>query len=209
MITLALLWIIWCILHSLLITTSVNIWFRKKSGMHLGLYRLGYILFSIITLIPVLYYQYTLPQHLLFSWRGSLRPVQVFLLLYAVILFWYGKKNYDMDYFLGLAQWRDFRQGKPARRIPFRCSGILQYVRHPWYSGGIALLWALGPITDAGLIGKSILTAYLIIGTLLEEQKLRRELGTIYHHYCKQVPMLIPWKGKVSFQVESEGDGQG
>ncbi len=209
MISLALLWITWCILHSLLITTTVSSWFRKKGGLHLGLYRLGYILFSILSLVPVLYYQYTLPQQLLFSWHGYWRLLQFFFLLYAVILFWYGKKNYDMDFFLGLTQWREYQEGKPARQFPFRCSGILQYVRHPWYSGGIALLWALGPITDAGLLGKSILTAYLIIGTLLEEKKLRRELGTVYQHYCRQVPMLIPWKGKVSFQVEPEGDEQG
>ncbi len=202
MILLALLWTSWCILHSLLITTAVNQWIIQKGGRYLGLYRMGYILFSILTLIPILYYQYSLPQQLLFSWNGPLRPIQAALLLYAAILFWSGKKNYDMDFFLGLTQWRDYRAGKPGRRVPFRCSGILRYVRHPWYSGGIALLWALGPITDAGMLGKSILTAYLIIGTLLEERKLRNELGTVYEHYCRQVPMLIPWKGKVTSQME-------
>ena len=209
MIPLALLWILWCALHSLLITTTVSSWFSKKGGLYLALYRLGYILFSILTLIPVLYYQYSLPQRVLFSWHGAMRPIQFFLLAYALILFWYGKKNYDMDFFLGLSQWRDYRERKPVRRIPFRCSGILRYVRHPWYSGGIALLWALGSITDAGLLGKSILTIYLIIGTLLEERKLRQELGTEYEHYCRQVPMLFPWRGKVSFQAEPEGKGQG
>ncbi len=209
MLFLALLWISWCILHSLLITSTVNSWFKKKGGLYLGLYRPGYILFSILTLIPILYYQYTLPQRLLFSWHGYRRLLQFFLLSYAVILFWYGKKNYDMAFFLGLSQWRDYRTGKPTRQFPFRCSGVLQYVRHPWYSGGIALLWALGPITDAGLLVKSILTVYLIIGTLLEERKLRHELGTEYEHYCSQVPMLVPWRGKVALQTGAEKHKQG
>jgi len=200
MLTLALLWISWCILHSLLITTTVNNWFKRKGGLHLGLYRLGYILFSILSLAPILWYQYTLPGQLLFSWPGYWRLPQFCLLIYALILFWSGKKNYDMDFFLGLTQWRDYKQGRPSPRLPFRCSGALQYVRHPWYSGGIAILWALGPITDVSLVSKSILTLYLIVGTLLEERKLSQELGEIYNNYCRQVPMLIPWKGKVPFK---------
>ena len=200
MLTLALLWISWCTLHSLLITRDVNNWLRKKGGLYLGLYRIGYILFSVLSLVPILWYQYTLSQQLLFSWQGYWRLLQLSLLFYALAMFWYGKKNYDMNYFLGLTQWRDYREKNAPRQFPFRCSGVLQYIRHPWYSGGIALLWALGPITDAGLLSKCILTAYLIIGTLLEEWKLRGELGTVYKQYCKQVPMLIPWKGKVPFQ---------
>jgi protein-S-isoprenylcysteine O-methyltransferase Ste14 len=200
MFTLALLWLCWCTLHSLLITGRLNAWINKKGGFLRGSYRIVYILFSIFSLIPVLWYQYALPQKLLFAWQGWWRLPQFCLLLYALVLFWYGKKNYDMDYFLGLTQWRQYRRGKSPRILPFRCAGVLQYVRHPWYSGGIALLWALGPITDAGLLGKSILSVYLIIGTMLEERKLKRELGEVYKRYCQQVPMLIPWKGKVSFK---------
>ncbi len=202
MLLLTLLWIGWCIMHSLLITHTVNSWCRQKGGLYYGLYRIGYILFSILTLLPLLYYQYTIPQNLLFSWQGYWRMLQLCLLLYALAMFWYGAKNYDMDFFLGLRQWRDYRRNKPSRHTPFRCSGILQYIRHPWYSGGIAFLWALGPITDAGLLCRSILTVYLIIGSLLEERKLHLELGSVYNSYCKQVPMLFPWKGKVSVQIK-------
>lgn len=202
MTTLTLLWIGWCFLHSLLITTAVNNWFKQKGGLYLGLYRMGYILFSILSLVPILWYQYTVPQKLLFSWQGYWRLLQFCLLFYTLVLFWYGKQNYNMNYFLGLTQWRDYREGQAPKQLPFQCSGVLQYVRHPWYSGGIALIWALGPITDAGLLSKCILTTYLIIGTLLEELKLSRELGPVYNRYCKQVPMLIPWKGKVPFQEE-------
>lgn len=198
MLTLALLWSGWCVLHSLLITHAVHKWFTNKGGAYYGLYRIGFILFSIVTLIPLLYYQHTLPQHLLFSWHGYWRLLQICLLLYGLIMFLAGRRNYDMRFFLGLRQWQDYRRGNPPRSIPFHCSGILQYVRHPWYSGGIAFLWAMGPLTDTGLLAKSILTAYLILGTLLEEQKLRQELGPVYSRYCRQVPMLLPWKGKTS-----------
>jgi len=201
MLNLALLWIFWCALHSLSITSSVQSWFREKGGAWLGLYRLGYVTFSTLSLIPLLLYQHSLPQQQLFSWQGYGQIVSFFLLGYAVIMFWAGKKNYDMGYFLGLSQWQAYRLRQAPQTFPFRCSGILCYVRHPWYSGGLALLWGHGPITNLGLLVRVILTAYFIIGTLLEEQKLRRELGAIYVRYCQEVPMLIPWRGKVSFSV--------
>ena len=202
MLILALLWIMWCILHSLLITATLNNWFKRKGGMYLGLYRMGYILFAVLSLLPIIWYQYELPQKLLFSWSGYLRLPQVCLLTYAMILFRSGMNNYDTKYFLGLTQWRDYKQGRPTRQLPFRCSGALQYVRHPWYSGGLALLWALGPITDISLLSKVILSVYLIVGSFLEERKLTTELGEVYRNYRRHVPMLIPWKGKVHFSMD-------
>jgi protein-S-isoprenylcysteine O-methyltransferase Ste14 len=194
---LALLWICWCILHSLLITGRVNEWIRKKGGFLEGAHRLFYILFSVISLLPVLWYQYSLPQQLIFSWSGPWRILQGVLLTYALVMFYGGKQVYDTNYVLGLSQWRNYRRKLPRQPLPFSCNGILQYVRHPWYSGGLAFLWGLGPLTDVTLMVRIILSLYLIIGTLLEERKLIRELDQPYRNYCHQVPMLIPWRGRV------------
>ena len=73
-------------------------------------------------------------------------------------------------------------------------SGILGYVRHPWYSGGIALLWGLPTLTNVTLITRLILTAYLVIGALLEERKMRALLGEPYLEYCRVTPMFLPWR---------------
>jgi protein-S-isoprenylcysteine O-methyltransferase Ste14 len=67
-------------------------------------------------------------------------------------------------------------------------------VRHPWYSGGIALLWALPGLTDVTLVVRTLLSAYLILGAVLEERKLREILGEPYNSYCRETPMLVPWK---------------
>ncbi len=201
---LAILWISWCILHSLLITGSLNAWVRDKGGLLHGLHRLVYVIFSLVSLAPVLWYQYSLPQERIFSFTGPWYILQAILLLYALLMFYGGKKVYDTDYVLGLSQWRSYRRSQQPRPVPFACRGALQYVRHPWYSGGLAFLWGLGPLTDVTLLVRSILTLYLVIGTLLEEQKLGRELGRPYHQYCRQVPMLIPWRGRVQVDF-SEG----
>jgi protein-S-isoprenylcysteine O-methyltransferase Ste14 len=190
-------WILWCTLHSLLITGGINERIRKKGGMLLGVYRLIYSLFSALSLIPLLWYQYSLPQEVIFSWSGWLRLPQGILLAYALAMLYGGNKVYDIDYLIGMRQWRNYRLGEKIPTLPFTCQGALAYVRHPWYSSGLPILWTVGPITDANLPIRIILTFYLIIGTLLEERKLVEELGEPYLRYQEQVPILIPWRGRM------------
>ncbi len=80
-----------------------------------------------------------------------------------------------MGYFLGLNQWRSFRKHKESGSLPFHSDAILAHVRHPWYSGGVALLWGFGSCTDVYLLTRIILTTYIILGTILapENQMLR------------------------------------
>lgn len=189
------LWVVWCILHSLLIINPVRFWFGSKGGILLALYRIGYVVISILTLVPILWYMQFLPQTELFRFDGFWRVPQLLLFAYGLLMFYLGSRVYDTGYFLGIRQLMDYRVGRPETPIPFRTDGILRSVRHPWYSGGLALLWSLGPVTDVSLVSKCILTCYLIIGTFLEERKLRKELGDQYTAYCLDVPMLIPWKG--------------
>ncbi|WP_446010465.1 methyltransferase family protein [Candidatus Electrothrix sp.] len=192
-------WILWCTLHSLLITRTINRWVREQGGLMQGGYRFTYSLFSFLSLIPLLWYQYSLPQEVIFTWSGWLRIPQGLLLLYAVLMCYAGYRVYDMKYLVGIRQWQSYQHNTEFSSLPFRCDGALAYVRHPWYSSGFPILWAFGPITDANLPVRIILTLYLIIGTVLEERKLVQELGEPYVRYQQQVPMLIPWKGRVSF----------
>jgi protein-S-isoprenylcysteine O-methyltransferase Ste14 len=203
LITLTLLWILWCTLHSLLITERVQKWVTRQDNWLTGSYRLLYVLFSLLSLIPILVFQYSLPQKILFAWQGWWHLPRLLLLVYALVLFRQGSKNYDIAYFLGFRQWQDHKNGRSTPALDFRCEGIGLYLRHPWYSGGLAILWALEPVTDVNLPARLILTGYLILGTLLEERKLRRQLGRPYQQYCRQVPMLFPWKGKVSVELTS------
>jgi len=195
-ITLALLWTGWCVLHSLLITAAVNNWFRRRGGPYFALYRIFYNLLAILTLVPILWYQFSLPREVLFAWSGLWRFPQVILLVYALVMFLGGKRNYDMGYFLGTRQWQDHQTGQPQVKLPFRSGGVLKFVRHPWYSGGLALVWAFGPVTDVNLPGRVVFSLYFLVGSLLEERKLRRELGQEYSEYCRRVPMLVPWRGR-------------
>lgn len=195
MITVGLLWAAWCFVHSLLISPAVTRWLRARLKERFALYRLFYNLFSLVTLAPVIAYGVRVEQRLLFDWPGAgWDTVQTLLFLGGFVLCYGGTAVYDMKYVLGIRQWRDYAAGRPPAVMPFKAEGVMKYVRHPWYSGGILLIWSLGPITDVGLAVRLVITAYLLIGTLLEERKLKAEIGEPYQEYCRQVPMLIPWK---------------
>jgi protein-S-isoprenylcysteine O-methyltransferase Ste14 len=75
----------------------------------------------------------------------------------------------------------------------FDSSGVLGIVRHPWYLAVFILLWTRD-FNLAGFTINVILSAYLLIGTLLEERKLVLEFGEKYKAYQRQVSMLIPLK---------------
>jgi protein-S-isoprenylcysteine O-methyltransferase Ste14 len=75
----------------------------------------------------------------------------------------------------------------------FDLSGVLGVVRHPWYVAVFILLWASN-LNRTGIIINLILSAYLVIGTFLEERKLVLEFGDKYKVYQRQVSMFIPLK---------------
>lgn len=188
------LWLVWCCLHSLLITAPVSRWFADRGGAWQGFYRLGYVAFSLATLLPVLWYSQALPQHQVVAPSSWLWGLQGLLLLYSLVMAIGGLRVYDGRSFVGIRQWQQYRAGQPGEAPTFSCTGILRSVRHPWYSGGLALLWALPGLTDVSLVTRTLLSCYLLVGTLLEERKLKKSLGQPYQDYCRTVPMLLPWK---------------
>ncbi len=66
-------------------------------------------------------------------------------------------------------------------------------MRHPWYLAAIMVIWARN-IGTRELTTNLILTAYLIIGTYLEERSLVKSFGDRYREYQREVSMLLPIK---------------
>ena len=71
-------------------------------------------------------------------------------------------------------------------------TGVLGWIRHPWYAGAFCLL-AARPLNAASLTSNIVLFSYLIIGARLEERRLVGEFGDAYRRYRAQVPMFVPW----------------
>jgi protein-S-isoprenylcysteine O-methyltransferase Ste14 len=194
MVLLIVLWVGWCALHSLLITSPVRRWCERRGGWMRGGYRLAYTAVSLVTLVPVVWYGQTLPQTPLFDPPLWFRLVQGLLLVIALVLFIGGARAHDLGGFLGLRQWRDHRAGREPEAPLLHTGGILARVRHPGYGGGLALLWGLPELTGASLVTRLILSAYLVIGARLEERKLIGLHGEAYRAYRRRVPMFFPWR---------------
>jgi protein-S-isoprenylcysteine O-methyltransferase Ste14 len=167
---------------------------KEILGRRYGYYRLAYSIFSLLSLVPVMYFQLSLAENVIFAWHWPWKLLKYGMYGAAFLLFYGGFRVYDLQYMLGIRQIHAMRHGSKTDTIEFTTDGILGYVRHPWYGGAILLVWAFGAVTDVSLVSKAVLTAYLIIGTALEEQKLIHDIGEPYRVYRKKVPMLIPWK---------------
>ena len=191
---LSLLLLLWCVLHSAMISIAVTEYVKKHMGSNYRFYRVIFNLISILTLIPVAFYAYSVQTPAIFQWHGYMRLGQLLILGLAVWFFIRGGRHYDIRQVIGIKQ---IREGTADMAITdtgeLDTSGVLGMTRHPWYLATMLLIWARQMDVSAIIINV-ILTAYLIVGTYLEEKKLVREFGETYRNYQKNVSMLIPFK---------------
>jgi protein-S-isoprenylcysteine O-methyltransferase Ste14 len=72
--------------------------------------------------------------------------------------------------------------------------GPYRWVRHPMYLAVLIVLWSCPDLTADRLLMNVLLTAWLWLGTILEERDLAGTFGLSYRDYQKSVPMLLPRK---------------
>lgn len=191
---LAFLWIAWCFVHSAMISLTVTEYFKDRLGDRFRYYRLVYNGLALATLAPVVMYSQTVQTVPLFTWEGPLRVIQILLLFISFLLFLSGARHYDALVFLGV---RQLRQSHSCLGLGEDCgldtTGILGLVRHPWYAGGILIVWA-ADLDVSAIITNLIITGYFILGAFLEERKLWIGFGRTYVEYQGRVSMFFPYK---------------
>ena len=193
---LAVLWMVWCAMHSFLIDPTVKTWVRVQLPQLLRAYRLLYNGLSLATLLPLVEYTRRSCGEVVFAWQGWGLPVRILLLVNAFLLFWGGAKRYDIRLFLGITQLRaGENQVLLSTAKDFLATGVFGMTRHPWYLGSLLALWSVfSEYSRPVLTATIILSLYLVLGTLLEERKIILEYGDSYRRYQQQVSMLLPWK---------------
>ncbi len=92
----------------------------------------------------------------------------------------------------GLAQaWASSRGvGYQRRRLVAR--GIYRRIRHPLYTGTLVSLWAIPDASQGRALLALVFTGYTLLGALLEERDLDRDLGAPYRAYRRAVPAYLP-----------------
>ena len=193
-IILAILLILWCIIHSVMIDNNFIRFVEHKFKSNIRYYRLIYNITATISLIPIMVFAHTLPKLIYFQWNGYYIIIQIFLILISLVIFVAGSRNYDFLQFIGIQQITDMSVSKSLSKSgKLKTEGILGLTRHPWYTAFFILLWAR-ELNSTSILINIIFSIYLVVGTYLEEQKLKNEFGESYVKYQKDVSMLFPVK---------------
>lgn len=187
-IILAILWIAYGVLHSVLASVGVKNKMQRLLGDRFKHYRLAYTLFAFISLVAVVWFQVSIqtihlykPSFLIVA-MGYLVTITGFGIMLTCI-----KK-----YFMSLSGLRSLFQDTTYPELII--SGIHRYVRHPLYLGTFLFIWGLSILFPylSLIIANTVITAYTLVAIKFEEEKLIDEFGEQYVKYKATVPKLIP-----------------
>jgi protein-S-isoprenylcysteine O-methyltransferase Ste14 len=178
--------------HSIMIRRSFRSWLSKiiKTQYHGAIFTMAS---GVFLLIMVLFWQkidYTLA-----SPQGVLRWLlhAVFFLSFAGF-YWGVKALGSFDAFGITSIKRHLRGKKQPPTMPFVIRGPYRRVRHPLYFFCLLLIWSCPDLTADRLLFNILWTAWIFVGTILEERDLVADFGDAYRDYQRSVPMVIPWR---------------
>jgi protein-S-isoprenylcysteine O-methyltransferase Ste14 len=187
-IILAILWILFGVLHSLLAAGWFKEIVQKRLGRQFRYYTFGYSILATLNLAGILAYQLSMPQIWLWVmpiWAqiAMLIPLSAGIYIMGALI---------RKYFFALSGISVFYKNQAP--VILELGGWHRYVRHPLYFGTLLFVWSLFFIfpTWGNLIACMIITAYTLAGTVLEERKLVMQFGSEYIEYQRRVPMILP-----------------
>jgi protein-S-isoprenylcysteine O-methyltransferase Ste14 len=190
LILLGLLWLGYFLLHSLF----ASLWLKARVATRwpglMPYYRLGFNTLAVVLILPPLALMWRLGGELLWQYQGGWDLLRFSLMGVALAGFVWSLRYYDGREFLGLRQLHEnLHQIEDQEQL--HISPLHRFVRHPWYSLGLVLIWTQ-EMDAARLTSALMMTGYLILGSLLEERKLLIYHGKRYRRYRQRVPGLIP-----------------
>jgi protein-S-isoprenylcysteine O-methyltransferase Ste14 len=187
---LALAWVLYFLIHSLLASLRVKLSIARRLPSVMPWYRLLFNLLASILIMAPLYMLWLYRSAPLWQWQGGMAWLAYGLMLLALVGFVWSMGYYDSREFLGIRQLQR-RQKDANDREQLRISPLHRFVRHPWYSLGLVLIWTQD-MDPARLVSALAVTGYLVLGSRLEEAKLLYYHGDRYRRYRQSVPGIIP-----------------
>lgn len=176
--------------HSL----SASLWMKHRVAARwpqaMPYYRLAFNGLSLVLALPLLGVLLIYPGEPLWQWQGPWFYLANALAVLAIVLFVLSLKAYDMPSFWGTRQLAEGQQSVGDREA-FHISDFHRFVRHPWYSLLLVIVWTRD-VSSTQALAYALVTAYLVIGSRLEERKLIAFHGELYERYRHRVPGLIP-----------------
>lgn len=178
-------------LHSLLASRRLKTALVNRFGP--GVMRWHRLLFSILgglTFLPVLAMVIWLPDRVIYtipypasSWFRLLQLIGLGGVVYGVL-------QTGFFNFIGLDRALDpSRLQDPPQLVT---SGLYRHIRHPLYTFTMLFLWASPTLSWNSLALNLGVSAYFVIGSIFEEQKLLDEFGAEYVEYRRRTGAFLP-----------------
>jgi len=186
-------------LHTLSASKSFKLKIRERvrDRAYEGFYRAGYNIFALISLAPV---TLSISMSDTIVWQipesqATLTTVVLIIQMIGTIGMIISLLQIDLLRFAGIKQiWAYFTGGElPLRSEPLQRKGLYKVVRHPLYFFALLSLWFAPVMTDLQLLFTATATAYFVIGSRWEEQRMVKAFGQDYVEYQQTVPWLIPF----------------
>lgn len=193
---LALGWFLYAMFHSLTASIPCKEFCRRRWPRFFASYRLVFNGLALLLLIPLIALSLHTSGPQLWVWTGGMAWLLNGLAVLVLIAFLRDGGGYDLMTFLGLRP--PAAVGTPRLVI----SQWHRFVRHPWYSLALVLIWTRD-MNAANLVSATAISLYFVIGSRLEENKLIAEFGERYREYQRRVPALLPLPWRVLSKDEA------
>ena len=192
---LALVWAVWCLVHSLLLWRPWRDSMQARLKLSEAGFRLGYCVFSLVSVLPPLWLGRRLGGHQDIMWPWPWALPQALVWGWAVLLMIWAERGlsragFDLFGFSALSG----SGTRPEHRLV--TGGAYAISRHPMHLAGLIMLWAR-PQDPADLVVSLVLSIYILLGNRFEQARMRAQFGQAYDDYLAQtpfVPRLIPKK---------------
>ena len=145
---------------------------------------------SILLIVLVAFWQKS--GLVIYSADGALRMVFRAVFVLSFIGFGWGIRSLGSFDAFGVRPICQEAQSPSPTQVALKIRGPYRWVRHPLYLFCITMIWSCPDLTGDRLLFNLLWTAWIVVGTVLEERDLVARFGDEYRSYQAQVPMLIP-----------------
>jgi hypothetical protein len=209
------------IIHSALTSHAVKEQVARLAGQRQrnGLYRLFFVIQSLVTLAGLITYVRRLPDRILYRIPGRFAWLMVLGQATGPVYALFAARQVGIPRLLGIATFtawlgRAAERPEPEAQGPvigvdgrMRATGPFAWSRHPLNLAPLPILWLSPAMTIKLLAFNLVATLYFIVGSRHEEARLRATYGSAYTDYLKSgVPFYLP---RVRLELRKESASAG
>jgi protein-S-isoprenylcysteine O-methyltransferase Ste14 len=187
----AMLAVAFCLQHSIMIRRG----FRRRLERFIAPYWHGalFTIFSGIFLFAMVLLWQESPV-LLLTIEGPWRWLARTLFAAAFLATFWASRSLGSFDSLGIRPILHRLRGTEPRQGPIAIRGPYRWMRHPIYFFTLVMMGSYPDLTADRLMFDLVWTAWIVVGSILEERDLVQEFGEDYRRYQVEVPMLVPWR---------------